>query len=56
MTPEQEACPHRTITQLIENGEPKQGWTCDTCGEHLVTLQMMLNVLKGIGAIWQEAY
>ena len=55
LTPEQKACPHRTVTQSVEAGAPKQTWTCDACGTQLVTLQMSLDIIRGIGQIWTEA-
>lgn len=39
-------CPHRQITQLIEDGEPVQGWSCDACGTKLVTVHTLLSVVK----------
>jgi hypothetical protein len=55
LTQEQKACPHRTVTQSLEAGAPKQTWTCDACGTQLVTLQTLLDVVKGLGKIWLEA-
>ncbi len=55
LTPEQLACPHRTITQIVqEEHGPRQGWTCDACGTQLVTLHQMLEVVRAIGKAWTE--
>jgi hypothetical protein len=51
-------CPHRTITQVYDDGEPKQSWTCDTCGEQLVSLHLLLEVVKAMGKVslgeWED--
>lgn len=56
LTPEQKACPHRAITQSLEGEVPKQTWTCDTCGTHLVTLETVLDIIKGLGQIYTSEF
>ncbi|HEY5785855.1 MAG TPA: hypothetical protein VIT65_13860 [Microlunatus sp.] len=43
-------CEHRSIAQMVEAGEPKQTWICDACDQKFVTVDLLLEIIKGIVA------
>lgn len=48
MTPEQESCPHIGLIRTIEDGEPKNGWTCARCGLKFVTQEMLIEIIGAV--------